>query len=683
MITNFDRKNIAAHFKAEFADCLDDADYEGAIDYLLKYTEETGFADFHLVCGMLYLQMTQDSDDGELCVMAFREFMMHLRRFPDCRNAYRNLLAALFLRGDTRSILECSFFIKNRGFDLENMYDELAEVGILTLADTDEEPPDIDALFKDCEYGELDPSVTESDAQQDIGASDSQSGEEKMKPTKSKVIRFGGKSGYAADDESHADCDPDGAACLGGEERTVERSEQRELGEKDDGASGLLDGFGKNAESGIGKIILDDLRKEIESELDLSSRVQRERNGDEILRDAEINLERGEYERAFDELDKISRKDEHYYYCALAMRAFMYIDDGDLAEAERALDEAEAIRPKGAIVGTLRCRLYKLQNRESEIPSVLKNIDVKDFIDGNHVYKAFKLALEFCDRDDAEMLAEDYIDEYNILDMRRMYAQMRYNDGDRSVATHELYMMSRVFYDDINARFYYLAARSGENTLLVDEEAPQPFLNAVVGSLVDFAERGELTEEVVASETFTFGSEFLFSLEFRNERKLLKRMFDTVRTFAASPLLDDKLRDVLVSPYAEPIVKAVILTEILRRDRTTDFIFEIEYCPVSRDDIVLPSDECNFAYVAVCAFVSVLCGHPSQCVLKIVEQVRRSKSAETASERAISYYIIRRALAEEDVEFDDRIAYALGYSAKSAAEREYRALKSQIFDNFE
>ncbi|MCM1368595.1 MAG: hypothetical protein NC184_07290 [Roseburia sp.] len=671
MITNFDKKNIAAHFKAEFAECLEDADYEGAIDYLLKYTEETGFADFHLVCGMLYLEMTQDSDDGELCVMAFREFMMHLRRFPDCRNAYRNLLATLFLRGDTRSILECSFFIKNRGFDLENMYDELADVGILTLADNDEDPPDIDALFKDGEFGELDPVHIEADAQEPYTAASAEP--ENAAPT-SKIIRFCGKSEAETGDMSYscgeADDGDGGHAGNGGE---VDSDDA----DADDTAE-IVENLYKNAQDRLGSMILDDLRKEIESELGLSADGKKVRSGEDILRDAEIYLERGQYERAFDELDNISRKDEHLYYCALAMRAYMHLDDGDLREAERALDEAEAIRPKGAIIGTLRCRLYIFQKRVAEIPDVLKNIDVKDFIDSNHVYKAFDLAREYCDRADLEMLAEDYIDEYNILDMRRIYAQMRYNDGDRAVATHELYIMSRVFYDDINARFYYLAARSGEKALIVDEEAPQPFLNAVVESLMDFAESGVLTEEAVSSETFVYGVEFMFSLEFRNERKVLKRMFDTVRIFAASELLDSKMRDVLVSPYAEPIVKAVVLTELLRRDGKTDFIFESEYCPIGRSDISLPPDDYPFAYVAACAFVGVLCGHESECVLKIAEQVRKAVGTRPASERAIMYCIIRRATAEEDLEFDDRIAYALGYTAKSAAEREYRELKSQL-----
>ena len=89
----------------------------------------------------------------------------------------------------------------------------------------------------------------------------------------------------------------------------------------------------------------------------------------------------------------------------------------------------------------------------------MRRIDIKDFADGAHVFKTFLYALKYCDSDDALALTKKLIDEYNIMDMRRMYAQMLYNKGDREYAKSELYKLARIFYDDINARYFYLVAR--------------------------------------------------------------------------------------------------------------------------------------------------------------------------------------------------------------------------------
>lgn len=98
MITEFDKNGVAKLLKKQFNECVRNCDYEDALDVLLKYADETEYADFHLTCGTLYLLMTQDSDDNELLTLAFREFMMHIARFPKCSVAYRNLLVVEFLR---------------------------------------------------------------------------------------------------------------------------------------------------------------------------------------------------------------------------------------------------------------------------------------------------------------------------------------------------------------------------------------------------------------------------------------------------------------------------------------------------------------------------------------------------------------------------------------------------------
>lgn len=678
MITDFDKNNIAAHFKAEFAKRLSENDYEGAIDYLIKYSDEKNFSDFHLICGMLYLQMTQDSDDAELYTMAFREFMMHLRRHPDCRNAYRNLLATLFLRGDALPILACGSIIKNRGFELDSILDELSDAGILMLSDSVDEPPDIDGLFKAGEFGELDNVCAYADGENEFKSDVAENGAKGSRG--SKIIRFGGKT--EAPTETETPCHDDAPksndmASADMPDILSEEIYEDILRHADEDGFDLKDIY-NFADSVLGRTILKDIESGIACESyehGGSTDMNAEPSGDEIMRKAEMLLEGGNYRGALEELGKIKRKDEHYYYCGLAMRAFIYLEYEDLAVAESLLNEAAAMRQGGALVGTLLCRLYELQGRYSEIPPVLKGIDVKDFIDGNHVYKAFRLALAYCGKEDAAALAKDYIDEYNILDMRRLYAQMRYNDGDKAAATHELYMLSRVFYDDINARYYYLRARAGDENLPIDEEAPQEILNAVVEDYMKCIKNGGLTQKTVESEHFLYSVEFFLTLEYRNERKLLVKMFDAVRATAAEPLLESKVRDALVSPYVEPIVKAIILGELLKKNNGSDFLLEIMYCPISSDDLRSPEDGYPSWYYWAYAFVVVFCKNGISAFRQYARDLRDALCRQEASETDIAYYLIKNTVKScYGCPFDDRIAYALGYSSKSAAERAYKTL---------
>ena len=130
MITAFDKNGAVALYKREFAERLKEDDYEGALDRLLKYSEATENPDFHMACGMLYLVMSQSSDDREFLTLAYREFMEHIRRFPDCTAAYRNLLATVYLRRDPNAMLSCDEFVQSSGQNLKEIVNELADVGI-------------------------------------------------------------------------------------------------------------------------------------------------------------------------------------------------------------------------------------------------------------------------------------------------------------------------------------------------------------------------------------------------------------------------------------------------------------------------------------------------------------------------------------------------------------------------
>lgn len=694
MITDFDKGGRAAHFKRMFGECLADDDYEGAIDCLLKYSDETHFKDFHLACGMLYLEMCFDSDDNELLSMAYREFMMHLRRFPDCRIAYRDLLATLLLRRDTYAFISTCKWIKKRGIDFDSIMSELADCGALFASADD--PPVFTDLFEG-EYGEIDPNFSADAAERTDKAQGADGAAETVK--KSKIIAFDGGKSAVADKKDMRDGAKKILHMQRGDDTFKIVDEHGEIVESDDADTDEFDliddliAIEKNTDEQdtdgdfndfINAYLFDGESDEAE-EPTYDERGKRSAVPDgedpavKAVKKAERAYERGDLDGAIEELCAVRAGSEQYYY-ALNMRALICMELDRYADAEKVLSEAMEIKPDGALGGALLCQLYEYEGKTELIPQLLKKIDVKDYVNSSHLYKSFYMALKYCDPTDAELLLERYIDEFNILDMRLAYALLLYNRGAKDEAIDELYIISRIFYDDINVRYYYLSARGGIQKFPLDTTAPQDVLASLVENVMAVMNVNDVPDEIFANDMFRYSLEFFLTLEFRNDKRLLVAMFETLRRIAREPRLSEKVRDALVSPYVEPIVKAALLGEMLCVNPEENFTATFSYVPYSADcENTLNAGYSDGCYVAY-AYAAALEPLAVPELIQAADELENNPAALSVftDERDKAYYLLRRTLGKKGSAIDDRIPYALGYKSKAIASRAYRAAATAI-----
>ncbi len=663
MITEFDKNGALTLYKREFTDGLDAGDYERALDNLLKYAELSGYEDFHLACGMLYLLMAQDSDDNELLTMSFRELMMYLRKHPDCKLAYRDILGVLMLRHDTEAIFNCTEWIKANGFDPDAMFSELSDAGFELFPD-ENMCLDIDGMFEPGEFGEIE--ITPKD--------DAREEEPSLPPVEkpSKVIRFrGGANG--ADDEN---------ACASKSDKKVLRIERPDDGDID--ISELFDIARMASDNGVAEFFDDDDDDELDIQTMESIRKNEmsKRTGmaaQMALKEAERYGMAGDYDKVFEMLDEIKPSDGQYYYCAECMRAFTFMQLDDPLNAHITLEHALDARPNGALAGTLLCRLYEMERKFESIPDVLKNIDVHDYTDASHAYQAMQIAIRYCTPQDAAELAEDYIDEFNTMDVRMLYAQLLYNIGRRKDAARELYVLSRIFYDDFGAQYYYAQAVSGVKQMPVDEDAPQSAIAKLVDGFMWIHRVGKPSDELIDGEDYKVALELFLTLEFRNDRKLVTEMFDVLKKLAADPRLDGKMRDTLVSPYAEPLVKAVLLSALL--ERSDDFLLEIGFSPISPATAPAPLESYSRAFKTAYAYMLALGAHLYPQFTELVEELGPKLVGTEFSERDKAYYILKQLKRRDKrnkLDMDGRVEYSLGYETKSAATQAYKAMETEL-----
>lgn len=651
MISKFNKNGATALYKRKFSEYLDDYDYDGAMDVLLKYSEATRDPDFHLVCGMLYMLMTQDSDEGELLVLAYREFMMHVSAHPDCRAAYRNALGAAILRRDHVSVTETKRFIEANGMDCGEIIDELAASGIEVFMD-DGTYVDYETLFKREEYGSILAGGKTPDATCDAAPSQN---DEKQPETR--VIRFKGNPSAVG-----------GAGDSGGGSGKVmplktDSSEDR----MDDLLKLLFDmeeHIGDDDTVGDGfNAILDDVFDADESAEKSEIRAKL------AIRDAEQLCYRDKFDEALQALDRVPRDKSRIHYCAECARAHIYIVTGKLDSARAALDVASEIYEKGALVGTLLCKLYEEQGKTSLIPQALKNIDVFDFADGEHVYAALETAIEYCTPDDALDLAAAYADEFNTFDLRLMYAQLLYNAGETKDAKDELYSLSRVLYDDFNIQYFYALACGGTAKMPLDTDCPGDVLDYMVENfLSDVRAPGfAKNDELIQNEVFRFGLEMFLTLEYRNKKKILKIMFDVLRMLARDRRLETAMRNAIVSPYVEPLVKAVILSELLANG-SDEFLVCTAMCPLSQTGVTrIAKGYPREIYIAY-ALTVVFTRFETKYLVGRIKKLLGSKKLKGVAPVDIACYLwndVKTKVKFSDKEIDSRLCYVFGLDSRS------------------
>lgn len=730
MITEFDKNGVAKRLKKRFNESVRNCDYEDALDVLLKYADETEYADFHLTCGTLYLLMTQDSDDDELLTLAFREFMLHIARFPKCTVAYRNLLAVEFLRDDTRGALSVCAAINRHGLDLEFVLTELAQAQLLFISP--DAPANIDMLLAPGDFGGIDEFYEEKEpkgyvappsyAQSANGMTD---GAEKSDDSYGNFVRdkfvdvLNGGDGSVGKDKVlrfRGGAEKENAVRNNGE-RVIRFGEseakERELSE----LRGFLDKLGvdyefaddpddeysddEESDDTIGKLIDeimfivsddyadDELSRPVRAydEFDESWDLTRAANDgvsvrpdgtDSAIHSAMIYLGENNPDAALKDLDKIDSNSDKYYF-VLAVRGMIFYAAGKESEAESEYLRAIDMHPDRALANLMLCELYEKQGKFERIPHLLSNIDEADFPNAEAVYKAYRLALKYCAPKDAIELIAGYIDEFNIFEMRAVYAQLLYNDGRKEEATDELYKLTRIFYDDLNTSFFYFTAKLGVEKMPLETEAPQEIVAVLVEHIMDTVNGGNITEDVFDDVATAYGLEFFITLEFRNDWRVVKRMFDTVRLLAKNKYTEGKMRDALVSPYVEPIVKAVILSELLAKSHTEKFVTELSYRPIFSEAIA-PPDGMSEGFYRAWAFVSMLGGDlkallAEASLLKLARE--RGDVSDTSAEQE-AYYLVRRVV-EREKKLDERVVYALGLDTKAGANRKFEELAGAVF----
>ena len=658
MIKEFNKNGAVALYKRGFAECLEMCDYEGAIDNLLKFSEAKDNPDFHAAMGILYLLFTQDSDDKELLPLAFREFMMHLITHPDSRVTYRNLLALAILRRDATSIAETSDFISKRGYSVQELVDELSEFG-LDIFNDDNDFIDFDGMFLPSDFGEIAEYVVPLvDETEEPAARVGSSG--KKQAPRQKIIKFKGNSGK------------DAATAPRSDDKKIIRINSDSEEEKIDFGD-MFDMMMQLIRS-EGEIPKDDVATAVE----MSGEDAADLRAKLALRDAQEMCAHGKFDEALQKLDTIRRDSERLYYCAECMRANILIEQDKFDEAQAAIDRAFSVTPDGALVGTIQCSLYEATKEYDKIPDVLKQINVADYLDSDHVCRALDLAIEYCTPDDAMSLAQEYVEEFNSLDLRSVYAQMQYNSGDRAAAVKELRTISRILYDDFNAQYYYLIAKAGLEKMPLELDTPQNILGMVVDNTIALAHSDLFTanSEILESEPFKYGLEVFLTLEFSNTKTVMRLMFDTLNILAQDRRLETTMRNALVSPYVERFVKAVILGKLLGAYKgKTEFLIEYSYYPISGDDLPAAGENRCDGYYTAYALCLFFCNRALPFLAEYYKKAERILSGSDFLPRDVAYILWRTVKAKfklESKEAEDRLHIALGYDTKTQANAVYK-----------
>ncbi len=658
MISSFDKNGAAKHYRREFIQNVNDCDYEGALDNLLKYHDTVHNRDFHLACGILYFLMSQDSDDNELLVMAAREFMMHLRRFPTSRVAFRDLLGVHMLRHDPAATLACADWAALHGFDIDGMFGELSEAGVELFMD-ESDGLDLDGLLEKGEFGEIDIQPTNEEA-----------GGDNAVPAKERhIIQFrGGKNGGDKDARVEGLSRDKILAMTPSEAQTEFRDDWN--GDVFDAPDEIDDG--EDFTEDVSRELIDRLRDgDMRGNSDMATQL--------ALQKAEQLCGNGDFESALGILAAIKPSDGRYYYCAECMRAFIFAETGDLDGAMRAVNRAFEVLPHGALASTLLCKIYEDKKQFDKIPDALKNADVKDYTDAGHVYQAMRLAIEYCTPEDALSLAEDYIEEFNTMDIRMLYAQMLYNHGDRKAALREMYKLTRIFYDDFNTHYYYKNAVLGVKSMPVDEDAPQTVLATAVNAFVLINKQGLPDDETVKGEMYDSYLELFLTLQYPREKQTSVAMFELLGRLVEDGRLEEKLRDALVSPYVEPLVKAVILSGLLKSGQD-DYLMSISFCPITGKAFKPPTNGFSDGFKTAFAFTVALAHKLVPSFNELAVKLKSKLDASEFSERDKAYYILQKLKSSRGGKkiSDSRTCFALGYGSKSEAAQAFAAVDAYI-----
>lgn len=671
MIVNFDTNNLADVYKEKFGKCLDENDFEGALGVLIKYDNEFGYPDFHLACGMLYLEIALKSVDDHYRDMAFREFMFHIRRFPKCYVAYRDLVLSVLLGQDSINFNILMFYrwIASCGNDLSRIERDVSVTNIIEPNCKKSDMHFSDLFFG--EYGDIDPRphLRQKDTANlmnfDIDKTVFESNIELSKGENCSVLQD-----ETEDDINLDEMDPD-----------IIRE--------------FLDEFSKSAQEldrraeseKIMPFSNPDNADDVNDEANANLKSLLEDESDRYISLAVKAIEDNNEDLAIEYMAKVKPESRHYYH-SLNMRAIYYIQRNRFAEAKFLVDTACAVKPHGAVCGTLRCVLYEEMGQTSLIPKALAKIDVKDFDTEQFLFQAFKFAMTYCNDAELQEWLARCVEEYDVLQMRFMYAVLRYNDGDYDFAVEEFRKLSQIRYFDFYINYFYeIVSVRDPNGFKLDIELIKRCIKSEISTLVDYIIKNGINDETINTHMFKCALVYFLAGDFDNSKRELIKMFSAVRQLCHDTRFADVLRDFLVSPYGQPLVKIVVLAELMALNPNEQFLYLVGSVPLMCSFADIPTSSDGVISNSSKAFVylfTLICGvKPSLAQEKLAKQVDLLEiifsDVKVENERDMTYFLLRRLFSANKIyTYENRLPQALGYKTREEAENAHKNIDRRI-----
>lgn len=642
MIKKFNGKGSVAIYKREFAECFSDGDYEYAMDALLKFSGATPNPEFHFAFGTLYLLLSQDCDDASLYPLAFREFMIHIRQNPDCRIAYRNLIVAVRLLRNLGTIAWCEDWVKSRGQDLDGIISEIESYGIVRFSVNDDNVIDLEGLLKlselgtiaDCPHSELGNNA-------------------ETRETESKVLEFGGN--------------PNSTEFGGGDvtEKTDENKEENKIIN--------IDTKKTDDESGEYFPDPDDpLSRELEAKFNELC----------LLLKAQDALDDDRYDDAIDVLARIGDSDDRNYYDAQCLSALAFKLSKRYPEAQAALNRAFDVFPDRAKARLLQCELFEETNNCENIPAMIEKIDIESFDNNVQAKTALDYAMKYGFVDDALELATAYVDEFNSFDLRKQYARLLFQAGKRDEAESELYILSRILYDDYGAFHSFLMSAKADAVASDLDGLPSKVFNATIEDALKIAFKNDEQLDAMYPDirdylNYMFPLFFKFDFENKPTQVKLMVMFEALRKIATNDRFRDFVCDALVSPYAGMLAKSVMLGEMLAsKSGKVDFVAVSDMLPVSYDTNMRLAGGYRKGFYVAYAFAVFYTPHLIECFVKYAKVLKKKIKGVECDDCDIAYYLwlkCKRQKLAYITEDEKRIASAFGFTGKTEADARYKA----------
>lgn len=790
MIIKLEKDDYTKTYGKEFVDAYKAEEYDKAFCVLKRFYESVEYNDFHLAAGILYLLMTDKSDDLQYFAMAYQELLMHIERFPNDMRGHYYCIALLLLMQKETPAKNFMIWSGDRGIDVLELIARFNNVKMYYIVNANSL---ISALVYPRDFGAL--------WQEEAAPVTDDYEQNPSEPKLNKVIKFGDFSRENLIDqavEKPVAYKRNNKETLDGEELVsmVNRFVDATLSKHgEDGDSGSCDfsddddGYPDEMFFDGDEFYIDDVfddgympdengyNGELNDIAELFGRSDKDFSvqddeavswpsnyecegwinyhdrdlGDDIddiyfdndvktesplrdykneldakIRRAHIHrLDSHDKQRIFDQaMAFISKGDlreadgllcnikdgDHQYYCSLFARALIAMNNDDNEAAEELLKTGVDLYPEFSLGAVLLCDIYAFTNRSELIEDCISKIDISNFISEYSIMRAFNYVLRYCPGEKGLALLQIYIKEYNYAEMRLLYAQRLFNDGKTEAAKRELFILTQVFYMDYIFKFYYEAALYCLNEIPYSSDIPAIAMSNLINGFIDDLPNILSNDKLVPyghaqsenQEELLHMAHMLFTLEYRNSRKLLFKMFNAVRAIAVCENTEAFIRDQVVSPLIDPLVKAIGLGEIMVRNPKSNVLTEFAFVPSCEADLgfdrmfeELSKNKNGICYAYVNAAMRALAyiyfliddnnlDFRRIRLLKAIQNICAlndyvAPQTTEFTDCDFTYYLVKTNVHKDCV--DQRLAISIGFESKAAAERGFKKIKQAISQN--